>query len=493
MDPKDMMVADSNSEALGIPKSSLMENAGRSVAEDIIEKFKPCKVAIYAGNGGNGGDGFVAARYLLERGYEVEIFFLGNESNIRSNETRINWNTIKKINTYNSLITLYEINDSSQLKITDADVVVDSLLGTGTKGFLREPIASAVDVINASSGKVVAVDVPTGIDPQNGQVNDRAVKADFTVTFHKPKTGLLKADSKYIGTLKVYDIGIPMEAELFTGPGDLLRLIKRDKNSHKGQNGRVLIVGGSENYSGAPAFAGLSALRSGADLSVIACPEIVAPSIRAYSPDLIVRSLSTSYVSFEDSSDILKMTETADSLVIGCGIGKKEETGYVLNELIEKIQQPIVLDADALKIVDNKVIKQSGNKIVLTPHKAEFKAFFGVDLPAEFQKKIDTLKQIAKDFGCTILLKGRVDIVSNGELVKLNSTGNPGMTVGGTGDVLAGLVGALMARGHDTFEAAYLGSYINGAAGNLAETEYGYNFIASDLLNLIPQVFMNTK
>jgi ADP-dependent NAD(P)H-hydrate dehydratase / NAD(P)H-hydrate epimerase len=491
MDPKDMMVVDANAEALGIPKSSLMENAGRSVAESIVKKFEPCKVVIYAGNGGNGGDGFVAARYLLEKGYEVEINLLGSETDIRTFETKLNWDCINNISNYNSSINIYEIKDSSQLKTTYADVVVDSILGTGIRGSLREPVASAVDIINTSVAKVFAVDIPTGLDPVNGNVNNAAVKADFTVTFHKPKTGLLKADPKYIGSLEVYDIGIPNEAEMFTGPGDLLRLINRSEKSHKGQNGRVLIVGGSKNYSGAPAFAGLSALRSGVDLSVIACPKSVSSSIRAYSPDLIVKSLSNSYIQFEDSSDILQMSESADSIVIGCGIGTKEETGLVLNEIIEKIKLPMVLDADALKVVDNKIISQSNNNIVLTPHKAEFRAFFDIDLPSEFLKKIEIVKQTAKDFGCTILLKGSVDIISNGQIVKLNSTGNPGMTVGGTGDILAGLVGGLLAGGHTVIEAAYMGAYINGAAGNLAESDYGYNFIASDMLKYIPLIFMD--
>ena len=246
----------------------------------LTDKFKPSKVAIYAGTGGNGGDGLVAARYLLQKGFEVEIYFLGNESRIRSSETKLNLKNIKNINAYNNSIVLYEIEDSSQLKSTDADILVDSILGTGTKGVLREPVSSAVDIINDSEANVFSVDIPTGLDPLTGKVYDKAVKADITVTFHKPKTGILKADPKYIGSLKVCDIGIPREAEIFTGPGDMLGLSKRNEISHKGQNGSVLVIGGSEDYSGAPAFAGLSALRSGVDLSIIACPRSVSASNR---------------------------------------------------------------------------------------------------------------------------------------------------------------------------------------------------------------------
>lgn len=492
MDPIDMVAADANSESLGIPKLILMENAGRCVAEKIFEISEKCKVVIYAAKGGNGGDGFVAARHLIQQGYDVELYFLGTESAIKSNETQINWRILRNLSLFNSSLRILKISDSSNLEPTQADIIVDAIMGTGIDGKIREPTAKAVEVINDSNGVVISVDIPTGVDPLTGDVYDNAVMANHTVTFHKPKTGLLKADPNYIGNLTVCNIGIPTEAELFTGPGDLLRLNRRNVNSHKGQNGRVLVLGGSENYSGAPALASMSALRSGVDTAMIACPAIVSSSIRSYSPDLIVKSLSKKYIRFEDSSDILEMSDDVDSIVIGCGIGINNETGLVLNEMIEKIQKPIVLDADALKIVDKNVIIDSDRKIVLTPHKAEFKAFFDVNIPKNLDDKIQIVKDIASEFGCTVLLKGVIDIVSDGNRIKLNSTGNPGMSIGGTGDVLAGLVGGLIARGHDTFEAAFLGSYINGAAGDFAMESYGYNFLASDVVNQIPRVFMKT-
>lgn len=490
MDPMDMMVADANSEALGIPRSVLMENAGKCVAEKIFKISKKCKVAIYAAKGGNGGDGFVVARHLIQQGYNVELYFIGTESRIKSSESRLNWNIIQNLGIYNSCLNIFKIHDSSQIETTNADVIVDAMMGTGVSGKLREPIATAVEVINDSDAVVVAVDIPTGMDPLTGSVYDKAVIANHTVTFHKPKTGLLNVDTKYVGDLTVCDIGIPMEAELFTGPGDIFRLKKREMNSHKGQNGRVLVLGGSENYSGAPALAALSALRSGVDIAVVACPNAVSGSIRSYSPDLIVRALSEDYVRFEDSSDILEISDNADSVVIGCGIGIKDETGLVLNEMVEKIQKPIVLDADALKIVDKSVVKDSDKKLVLTPHKAEFKAFFDVDIPEDLDDKIKAVESTATEFGCIILLKGVVDIISDGDRTKLNSSGNPGMSVGGTGDVLAGLVAGLISKGHDAFEAAFLGAYINGVAGDIAEKSYGYNFLATDVINQIPNVFM---
>jgi hydroxyethylthiazole kinase-like uncharacterized protein yjeF len=489
MDTIDMRVIDANAEAMGILKSSLMENAGKCIAEKVFEISKSCKVAIFAGTGGNGGDGFVAARHLLNKGFDVDIYLLGQTFNIKSSESQNNWKILQEISKETNSMNIHLIEDTSQLESVDSDITVDAILGTGTEGKLREPISSAVDIINNSNGIVIAVDIPTGLNPQTGKVEDKAVEADFTVTFHKKKSGIENAETKYVGSVRVCDIGIPTEADLFTGPGDLLRLKKREKNSHKGQNGRVLIVGGSSEYSGAPALAALSSLRSGADLSVIACPKSVASPIRSYSLDLIVKSLSDNYITFDDTSRLLELSEEADVMVLGCGIGREEETGLALNEMIEKLQVPIIIDADALKILDLDVISKYRSEIILTPHKAEFKAFFGIGVPENLNQKIDVVSDASRECKCTVLLKGVVDIISNGESVKLNSTGNPGMTVGGTGDLLAGIVGSLMAQGHNAYEAAYLGSFINGSAGDIAKKDFGYNFLASDILKYIPRIF----
>jgi ADP-dependent NAD(P)H-hydrate dehydratase / NAD(P)H-hydrate epimerase len=490
MDIMDMKVLDANAEAMGISKLSLMENAGKCIAEKVFKNSKPCKVAVFSGTGGNGGDGFVAARYLLNKDFEVDIYLVGHPCKIKSSETLENWEVLKRIEDKNS-INFHQIEDSSQLESIDSDIIIDAILGTGTREGLREPISSIVKLINNSNRYVISVDIPTGLNPKTGIVEKNAVKADCTVTFHREKIGLKSALSEYTGRVYVCDIGIPKEAELFTGPGDLLRLKKRKKDSHKGQNGNILVIGGSKDYSGAPALAALSSLRSGVDISVIACPNSVTSSIRSYSPDLIVRGLSDNYINFDDTSKILELSEGADSMVIGCGIGRKEETGLALNEMIEKLKKPLVIDADALKILDLDLIKKYRNEIVLTPHKSEFKSFFGIEVPDELNQKIKIVLNSSRECKCTVLLKGVVDIISNGESVKLNATGNPGMTVGGTGDLLAGLVGGLMARGHDAFESAYLGSFINGAAGDIAKDHYGNNFLASDILNYIPCVLRN--
>lgn len=489
MTPKDMMAVDSNAEELGILKSSLMENAGKSVSDQIIDTLDPCKVTIFAGTGGNGGDGFVAARHLLNNGYNVELFFIGRPDRIKSPETAQNWTAIQNINSGLNSLKVEIIEDSSSLKKLTAPVIVDALLGTGVKGKLREPISSAIDLINESEGIKIAVDVPSGLNPLTGDVQDKAVEADFTVTFHKIKTGLKKAAVRYVGNIILYDIGIPKEAETFLGKGDLLRLKKRGITSHKGNNGRVLVVGGSRDYSGAPTLAAHAAFKSGVDLVHVACPQSVAPAIRSYSPDFIVHTLSEEVIVEEDVDKIVDLSKNVDSVVIGCGMGRDAETATALNEMVGEIKKPMVIDADALKLIYNGLIKELKNEIVVTPHSAEFKALFGLDVPKELENKMEVISKASNENKCVVLLKGALDIISNGEKTRLNKTGNPGMTVGGTGDCLAGLVGGLLAKGHDGFEAACLGAYINGRAGDMASVKYEYHFTATDMMKYIDDAF----
>jgi len=491
MTPKDMMVIDANAESMGIPKASLMENAGRCVAHEISEISKPCKVAIFAGTGGNGGDGFVACRHLLNMGFEVEVFLLANPSKIKTKETHANWVALECMDLDLSPLKIKIIEDSSYLGKIDAEIIVDAILGTGIKGKLKEPVSSAIDIINEAKGTKVAIDVPSGLDPLTGDVHDKAMMADITITLHKKKIGLKKADPRYPGKLVVCDIGIPREVEIIVGPGDLLRLDKRDPGSHKGNNGKVLVVGGSSNYSGAPALAALSSFKTGVDLVFVACPASVSSTIRSYSPDLIVRSLSDEFIVEEDVDTILELSENVDSVVIGCGIGTHDGTSSALNHLVSKIKKPTVIDADALRMLKKDTFKKiAKNNVVLTPHAAEFKAIFGLNVPEALKKKVKVISEASKKSGCVILQKGMLDIISNGEKTRINKTGNPGMTVGGTGDCLAGVVTGLIAQGLNNFEASCLAAFINGRAGDLAMKKYGYSFTATDLLNLIPKAFL---
>ena len=500
----DMMVTDYNCEYLGLSRLCLMESAGKSLAEEVgkiaVYTFsKPVKVVIFTGSGGNGGDGFVAARYLLNRGYDVDVYML--KDNIHSSEARTNFEILEnmkprlsRLNIYN-LKTLQDINGCEVANSADSEyVIVDGLLGTGIKGSLQTNIRRAIEIINESKGIKISVDVPSGMDPLTGNVDDLAVIPDYTISFHKIKTGVRNAEEEVVGGLVTADIGIPFEAEYFVSYGDFLRLKNRNLSSHKGNNGRLLIVGGNADYSGAPAIAGMAAIGAGADLVYVASPEKSAEAIKSTSPDLIVKSLEGDKLSLSHLDEILKISDNVDAVLMGPGAGIDDETSKLFNVLASKIKKPIVMDADSLKQVELSLIKNRED-IILTPHIFEFKSFFNVenelklDIDSYDFKKVDEnitqFQQIARRIKGTVIVKGQYDLILQGTKFRINKSGNPGMTVGGTGDALAGIVTGLLSQGLNTFDCACLGVFINGLAGDRAYDEKGNGFSATDLVSYI--------
>ena len=505
-----MMVTDYNCEYLGLSRLCLMESAGKSLAEEVgkiaVYTFaKPVKVAIFTGSGGNGGDGFVAARYLLNRGYDVDIYML--KDNIRSPYSKTNLEILQnmkprlsRLNIFN-LKTLEDIDSCEIAQNVDSEyVIVDGLLGTGIKGNLQTNIKRAIEIINESKGIVISVDVPSGMDPLTGEVNDLAVVPDYTISFHKIKTGVRDADEELVGGLVTADIGIPFEAEYFVIYGDFLRLKNRDSSSHKGNNGRLLVIGGSKDFSGAPAIAGMAAIGAGADLVYVASPQNAAEAIKSTSPDLIVKSLEGDKLSLKHSDEILSLVDNVDSVLIGPGAGIDEDTSKLFNVLVAKIKKPIVLDADALKQVELSLIKNRED-IILTPHIFEFKSFFkvGDDLKLDIgsydfnkvDENITKFQQITRNIKATVVIKGEYDLILSGNRFKINKSGNAGMTVGGTGDALAGIATSLLSQGLSSFDSASLATFINGLAGDEVYNIKGNGFSATDLVSYIGSVIKN--
>lgn len=507
LDPIDMMVTDYNCEYLGLSRLCLMESAGKSLAEEVgkiaVYTFsKPVKVVIFTGSGGNGGDGFVAARYLLNRGYDVDIYML--KDNIHSKDAKTNLEILEnmkprlsRLNIFN-LKTLDDINNCEVAKSGNGEfIIVDGLLGTGIKGELQTNIKRAIEVINESNGVKISVDVPSGMDPLTGNVDDLAVVPDYTISFHKIKTGVRNAEEEIVGGLVTADIGIPFEAEYFVNYGDFLRLKNRNSNSHKGNNGRLLIVGGSADYSGAPAIAGMAAIGAGVDLVYVVAPQKAAEAIKATSPDLIVKSLDGDNLSLDNAQDIIELSENVDAVLLGPGAGISDDTLKLFNLLVAKIKKPIVLDADALKQVEMSLIKNRED-IILTPHIFEFKSFFKVnndlklDIDSYDFKKVDEnitqFQQITRQIKGSVVVKGQYDLILSGTKFKINKSGNPGMTVGGTGDALSGIAVSLFAQGLNAFDSAALAVFINGLAGDKAFDEKGNGFSATDLVSFIGNV-----
>jgi NAD(P)H-hydrate epimerase len=478
-----------NSEYFGVSRLQLMENAGRAVAEEILARFKPgkTKVAIFCGLGGNGGDGFVAARHLVCHGFRVNVILAGKPKDIRDKEARKNWLALQSLK---GSVVCHEVYDSSLIPDIRADVVVDALLGIGLKGKPRSPVLQMIKKINESKAFRVAVDVPTGINSDTGEILDEAVKANLTVTFHQVKPGLKKAKGE-VGELVVKKIGLPEEFERYAGPGDV-RLVARERHveAHKGDFGRLLVVGGSETFSGAPTFVALAALRTGVDIVYIAAPHRTAYAISSISPNLITIKMEGDYLSSRNISIIRRYMQTSTAMVIGPGLGLHKETKDAVAEIIKTAEEkktPLLLDADGLKAFAEAKLKVD-LPMVLTPHAGEYRLLTGHEPPEDLNERAKDVEKTAKRLKATVLLKGHIDVVSDGTRLKLNFTGNPGMTVGGTGDILSGLVGAFLAWGADPFEAAVAGAFINGAAGDFVREEKGYHMLATDLLEWIPKV-----
>jgi NAD(P)H-hydrate epimerase len=484
----EMRTLELNAEYFGVSRLQLMENAGYSVALEIASRFRPEKtILIFCGLGGNGGDGFVAARHLASMGFRVCLILAGKAKDISSKEALENWKALQFLK---DAISIFQVYDSAIMPEITAEIIVDALLGTGTTGKLRPPVLQLVQKINAISAFKVAVDVPTGIDTDTGKVLGNAVKANLTVTFHKAKKGLENAKD-YVGKLIVKSIGLPGELEKFAGPGDVSLAIRpRPSESHKGDFGRLLVIGGSETFSGAPALTALAALRTGVDLAYVAAPEQTAYAISAMSPDLITIKLEGKHLNLADMSVLKTYVETVNAIVLGPGLGLHSETREAVRELVDFIEsagKPLLLDADALKAFA-KFKRKLSVPLVLTPHAGEYAILTGKKLQEDLNEKVSEAQKTAVKLGAVILLKGPVDIISDEKHFKLNFTGNPGMTVGGTGDVLSGIVGTFLAQGIEPFEATVAGAFVNGAAGDFVFEEKGYHMVATDLISWIPRV-----
>ncbi len=477
--PIDMRATDKNTQYNAIPTLVLMENAGSRIADFIVKNFPDRKkVSIYSGTGGNGGDGFVIARHLLNRGYRVRLFMLARKENIRNDDSRINFESVEIIAKTDRNLSLSVITDSSQIQPDNSDIIVDAILGTGVSGKLRQPVSSAVDAINYSPATVLSVDVPSGMDPETGEVPDKCVVPKYTLTLHKKKTGLIRAQQSYTGEIVVLDIGIPRVSEEYVGEGDLIRIPIPRPDSHKGQNGSVLIVGSNPDYVGAVVFAAEAALSRGVDLLYIMAPESSASVIKQYNPEFIVRTVDGDVLTGDAYDEFARLEERVDAILIGPGSGRNDDTGKLFNRIVSSTDKPLVIDADALKLVDRDLI---GENVIVTPHASEFGHFFGTEVPEKLEDKIELLQDLSGRYGATILLKGVVDVISSPDDYKLNRTGNQGMTMGGTGDLLAGLTLALACR-NTCFEAAYLASFILCSCADRLAEKKGFNYSIKDLI-----------
>ena len=447
MSIEDMRTLEENTEFLGVPRLKLMENAGRASYEVLKDKVRDKKILIVCYHGNNGGDGFVLARYLIANNYDVKVHFIGDEQRL-SHEAKINYS---KINRH-----LF----ARPVLYNEYDVIVDAILGTGAKQELSQPILDAVQMINSTKAFKVSLDVPTGLAPTTGKNLGAVVDTDLVIAFHQKKKGL----RNFRKSVNVVDIGIPKEAYNYANDFPAL---KRSKFSHKGDNGRIVIFGG-DMYSGAAILAGLAAYRAGADLVHVLTSRQSAAEINSYSPDIIAKA----YEPVKDKH----LIDMADVILIGNGM---KDNSLLIRQIL-KLDKLKVVDAAAIKYINIHKIRKS----LITPHATELKLF----LQQNKLKLSDLRKNLSNN---VILAKGPVDRIMSVDRFAMNRNGNAAMTVGGTGDVLAGLAAGILAQSKDMFRSAGMAAYINGDIGDKLFRKMGNSLIASDFIGYIASEMRN--
>ncbi|MGI0054465.1 MAG: NAD(P)H-hydrate dehydratase [Thermoplasmata archaeon] len=464
-------VAEENAVALGITLDTLMENAGRTIAEEVAHRVPspPAPVAIIAGTGNNGGDGFAAAYYLSQWGYAPQVWIIRPPSEIRSRPARRCFERVERRGAVRRGI-------PSASELSGMAIVVDALLGTGQTGPLRPPYREAVEAIRASSAPVLSIDVPSGLGGNDGLV------PRWTVALTVPKEG---TDATHAGEVLVRDIGIPPESWSRTGPGEFV--FYRPLSTRRGRSGRIVVIGGGP-YAGAPALAAIAALRSGAERATVIAPNPAAISIQSFSPNLVVRAIGERVFRPGDASAILSLVHEANprAVVTGMGAGREPETVAALAEVIRGLPSdlPIVVDADALGALPPTV--PSGRTVVATPNAGEYARAFGGVPGALLSDEATEVREIARQRGVLLVVKGEPDVISDGEVLFQNYHHHVAQTVSGVGDILAGTIASLLAQGLRPVHAARLATFWVGDAGIRGAGRRGSGLVATDLLEELP-------
>lgn len=496
-------------EQYGIPGIVLMENASRGAVDEAEEFFgllRDAWIIIISGKGNNGGDGFCMARHFVNRGARVEVLTLGPDDASKG-DAKTNLDILRRMekDTGRLHVHLLSSTDSlGELLLKGPAFVVDAMLGTGLSSPVKGEIAEIIEVLNRSDVPVLAVDMPTGINADTGDVLGSAVQAALTCTMGGLKRGLLLRDGRsYAGEVRNIDIGMPREgyAREATYTFQLERaditgwLPQRSLDVHKYQLGSIFVVAGSVGLTGAAAMASESALRSGAGIVKLGIPA----SLNNVMETKLTEVMTMPFAETDEGTlalggydDILEQINSSTVGIIGPGLSRQYETQNLARKLIEHAQVPLLLDADALFALSGHVdiLHQSDADLVLTPHAGEFARLVSQTREEIESKRIDLAHTFAMEFGVTLVLKGAPTVIADADgRVYVNSTGNPGMATAGAGDVLTGIIAGLMAQGCSPSEAACTGVYLHGMAGDHARGQVGeYGLIATDLIRSFAEV-----
>ncbi|MBP7733397.1 MAG: NAD(P)H-hydrate dehydratase [Caldisericia bacterium] len=497
----------------GVPSMVLMENAGATVADVAISEFKATRPVIVCGKGGNGGDGFVAARHLAMRGIPCRVFLLGSIEDL-AGDAKTNFGILAK--GFSGFIELFvgandrNLNDLSHA-LQNCDLIIDCLLGTGLTNSPDGYLAQAIELINSVCAQVLSCDIPSGVDGSTGKIPGLAVKADVTCTFGLPKIGhLLFPGALTVGRLMLTNVGFPhvlltdpeIQTNILTGIEAKALLPKRPINAHKGTFGKVVVVGGSSNYPGAALLSGLGAIKTGAGLTEIIVPETIFSSVACRYPEIIVSPAKATEngIFHPDSIEkIISSCSRASCVVFGPGITRDESLKLILSEILSKVEVPVLIDADALTILaqspENILMRtEYGLQTIITPHWGEASRF-GTVAGELANDPITTVRRFSSRFGTiTVLKSARTVIASPKGQVSINITGNTALSKGGSGDVLSGCIAALVAQGLDPYDACCLGCHMLGRAGELVSKDNGeQGVISTEVAMMLPKTMMEAQ
>ncbi len=490
--------------ATGVSLSELMERAGAAVARTAMRIAKQGPIVIVSGKGNNGGDGIVAARLLAEAGAQVRLLLLARPDEL-SAESSVALARLEEVDTAPEPTFLLSAGDLSKLEesLSEAALVIDCLFGFNLRGAIRGLGADAVRAINAATKPVLSVDVPSGVEADSGRVSGDAVRATRTLTFSAPKVGLvIPPGAELAGTVDVANVGIPSDLIESTGAIELTDaacvaslLPGRRLDVHKKSVGRVLVVAGSVGMTGAACLAAQGALRAGAGTVSVAVPrslnEIFEQKLTEIMTIPMPETMSRSLLA-EAAEPILELCATFDAVVIGPGLSLDDSTVELARSLVARVPLPIVVDADALNALVNgtEILKARTADAVITPHSGELARLLQTTSQEIQANRLAYAKRSAREWGVVTVLKGAATVVSDGRTLTVNPTGNPGLATAGTGDVLAGMIGSLIAQGVTPSDAAIAGAYLHGLAGDLAARKLTERcVIATDVISFLPKAF----
>ncbi len=492
---------------IGIPGVVLMENAALKVVGEIkctLIDVQDKSILIFCGKGNNGGDGFVIARHLFNMGANVLVILIGDRSKVQG-DAKKNLKIIEKLG-----LKIVQIkNDSSLAEIAASlylcDLIVDAMYGTGIKGVISGIAKDIIELINDSGKYVISVDIPSGINGDDGRICGICIHADKTITFALPKIGLLNYPAaNYVGKLKVADISIP-DSIILTQNINIntidekeikRKLPARVKDSNKGDYGKVFIIAGSTGLTGAAVLAASAALRSGTGLITVGIPKSLNVIMEAKLTEVMSIPLEDEgkgVLSLKCVSQIIEKLNKTDALVFGPGLSTNTAILAILTDILKQSDVPIIIDADGINALARNinVLEERKCPVVITPHPAEMSRLTGLSIQKIQENRIKVAQDFAKQWKITVVLKGARTIIAcpNGDIF-INCTGNAGMATGGMGDVLSGIIASLIGQGMDEENAAVVGVYLHGVAGDVCSEDIGqHGLIPTDVIERLPMVF----